>query len=118
MASARVRKYEFDHWPGLTTMIANGITGQAWGCTAAGLALVCNLVALMHRLGVVSAGAAVRVVFLQAAAALSLVFLTFAISSASGVQPESLPPRPLPIFSDPPYSIVRLVRECMTLKFQ
>ena len=64
----------------LGTMIAadqtGGIAGQAWACTASGLALIIGLVALMCRLGILKGWAAIRIILLQAAAVTGLAGCT------------------------------------------
>jgi beta-glucanase (GH16 family) len=59
------------------------ITGQALGCTAAGLALIISLVALMCRLGILKGWAASRIIFFQAAAIAGLTWLTIAVAPAA-----------------------------------
>jgi beta-glucanase (GH16 family)/O-antigen/teichoic acid export membrane protein len=68
---------------------ASGIAGQAWACTAAGLALITGLVALMCRLGILKRWAAIRVLFFQAAAVTGLTWLTIAVAPAAA---ETIPP--------------------------
>jgi beta-glucanase (GH16 family) len=68
---------------------ASGIAGQAWACTAAGLALITGLVALMCRLGILKRWAAIRVLFFQAAAVIGLTWLTIAVAPAAA---ETIPP--------------------------
>ena len=67
-----------------------GIAGQAWACTAAGLALIFGLVALMCTLGIVKRWAAIRVLFFQAAAITGLTWLTIAVAPAAA---ETVPPQ-------------------------
>ncbi len=66
-----------------------GITGQAWACTASGLALIIGLVALMRSLGILKGWAAIRIILLQAAAVAGLAWLAIAVTPAAA---ETVPP--------------------------
>jgi O-antigen/teichoic acid export membrane protein len=60
-----------------------GIAGQGWACTAAGLALIIGVAALMRRIGILGAPAAVRVVFFQAVVIAALAWLAAARAPAA-----------------------------------
>jgi len=57
----------------------DSITGQAWACTAAGLALFVNVVALDYSLGIIKIRTAIRVIALQSAAIVSLAGFTLVL---------------------------------------
>ena len=67
-----------------------GIAGQGWACTAAGLALIVSLVALMRRLGIVKRGAAFRIVVFHSVAIAVLALLAFAVAPAAA-EIENMP---------------------------
>jgi O-antigen/teichoic acid export membrane protein len=70
-----------------------GITGQAWGCTAAGFALIVSLVAFSCSLGIVKRSAAFRIILFQAAAVACLTSLALALRPAATIPPnETVPP--------------------------
>jgi beta-glucanase (GH16 family)/O-antigen/teichoic acid export membrane protein len=64
-----------------------GIAGQGWGCVAASLALVLAYVALLHKVGVVSGAACVRLAFLETAFIAVLVGIAI-VASASARLPN------------------------------
>jgi hypothetical protein len=66
-----------------------GIAGQAWACTAAGLALIISVATLMRRLGILEGWAAVRIIFFQAVAIVGLSWLAVAVAPAVA---EPVPP--------------------------
>jgi beta-glucanase (GH16 family) len=67
-----------------------GIAGQAWACTVAGLALIISLVALMSRLGILKGWAAMRIIFYHSAAITGLTWLAVAVTPAAA---EAVPPQ-------------------------
>ena len=70
-----------------------GITGQAWGCTGAGFALIVSLVAFTCSLGIVKRSAAFRIILFQAAAVACLTSLALALSPIATIPPnETVPP--------------------------
>ena len=65
-----------------------GIAGQGLACTAAGLALIIGVAALMRRLGILQGQAALRVIFFQAVAIVALAWLAAVAPAAA----ETMPP--------------------------